>query len=98
MLLKQVEKVQPDHEFMNITLGRLALVSGQFDKAVVRLEKLIKLYPTNLEAYYYLSEAYRALGKKDQAISCLQDAKKYFLKVPEAQEQIDKLIQNIKQS
>lgn len=98
LLLKQVEKVSPDHEFMNITLGRLALVSGQFDKAVTRLEKLTTNHPDNLEAYYYLSEAYRAMGKKDQAIACLENAKKNFLKSAEAQKQIEELIQNIKKS
>lgn len=98
MLLKQVEKVNPDHEFMNITLGRLALVSGQFDKAVARLERLLQKHPDNLEAYYYLSEGYRAMGKKEQAISSLENAKKYFTKVPEAQKQIEELIQNIKKS
>jgi tetratricopeptide (TPR) repeat protein len=98
LLLKQVEKVQPDHEFMNVTLGRLALISGQLDKAISRLERLTQKHPDNLEAYYYLSEAYRATGKKDQAIACLENAKKHFTKVPEAQKQIEELIQNIKKS
>ncbi len=98
LLLKQVEKVQPDHEFMNVTLGRLAIVSGQFEKAIPRLERLTQKHPDNLEAYYYLSEAYRATGKKDQAISCLENAKKHFAKVPEAQKQLEELIQNIKKS
>lgn len=97
-LLKQVEKLEPDHEFMNVTLGRLALISGQFDKAIPRLEHLIQKHPDNFEAYYYLSEAYKATGKKDKAIQCLEDAKKHFSKMPEAEKQIEELIQNIKKS
>lgn len=97
-MLKQVEKIQPDHEYMNITLGRLAIVSGQFDKAIPRLKRLAELHPDNLEAHYYLAEAYRASGDKVSSIQALENAKKHFAKMPEAQKQIEELIQNIKKS
>ena len=74
-LLKQVERKDSNNHDMNLILGRLAVVSGQYDKAINRLEKLIRLDPNNAEAYFHLAEAYRALGRKEEAIKALEHCK-----------------------
>ncbi len=95
MLLKSVEQKDPDNKEMNLILGRLAVVSGQYDKAITRLEKLIKLDPTNAEAYFHLAEAYRAVGRKDDAIKSLEQCKT-LVKDPAFSAQIDSYIQQTK--
>ena len=95
LLLKKVEEKDPDNLEMNLILGRLAVVSGQYDKAITRLERVIKLDPTNAEAYFHLAEAYRAVGKKDDAIKSLEQCKK-LVKDPAFSAQIDSYIQKIK--
>ena len=95
LLLKNVETKDPDNIEMNLILGRLAVVSGQYDKAITRLEKVTKLDPTNAEAYFHLAEAYRAVGKKDDAIKALEQCKT-LVKDPAFSSQIDSYIQKIK--
>ncbi len=97
LLLKDIEKTDPDNELMNVTLGRLAIVSGQYPKAITRLERTIKLYPKNTEAYFHLGEAYRATGKKEDAIKMFEKCKE-LEKSPSFQKQLDEYINQIKNS
>lgn len=94
-LLKAVEKKDPDNKDMNLILGRLSVVSGQYDKAVARLEHLVKIDPNNAEAYFHLAEAYRALGRKDDAIKALETCKS-LVKDEDFRAQIDSYINQIK--
>lgn len=49
-------------------LGVGGYVSGQYDKAVERLQKVIKVQPNNLEAVAFLADTYAAKGDKQEAI------------------------------
>lgn len=95
LLLKNVEQRDPDNKEMNLILGRLAVVSGQYDKAITRLEKLTKTDPANAEAYFHLAEAYRAAGRKEDAIKSLEYCKT-LVKDPVFSAQIDSYIHQIK--
>lgn len=95
LLLKDVEKKDPDNKEMNLILGRLAILSGQYDKAIQRFEKLVKLDPANAEIYFHLAEAYRAVGKNDEAIKSLEQCKA-LANDPAFSAQIDTYIQKIK--
>ena len=95
LLLKGVEQKDPDNLQMNLILGRLAVVSGQYDKAITRLQKVTRLDPTDAEAYFHLAEAYRAVGKKEEAIKSLEQCKA-LVKDPAFAAQIDSYIQQIK--
>lgn len=94
-LLKAVEKKDPDNKDMNLILGRLSVVSGQYDKAVARLEHLVKIDPNNAEAYFHLAEAYRALGRKEDAVKALETCKS-LVKDEDFRAQIDSYINQIK--
>ncbi|MBS1657814.1 MAG: tetratricopeptide repeat protein [Bacteroidetes bacterium] len=94
-ILKSVETKDPENKEMNLILGRLAVVSGQYDKAIARLEKLTKTDPGNAEAYYHLGEAYRAVGRTDDAIKSLEQCKK-LVNDPAFAAQIDEYIIQIK--
>jgi tetratricopeptide (TPR) repeat protein len=96
LLLGIIEK-HPDHIPANLILGRYGIISGQYDKAVVRLEKVVKLDPKNSEALFYLAEAYNALGRKDDAVKTFEQCKK-LVNDPGFSAEIDQYIEKIKNS
>ena len=49
-------------------LGVGGYVSGQYDKAIERLQKVIKVQPDNIEAIAFLADTYAAKGDKTEAI------------------------------
>ena len=49
-------------------LGVGGYVSGQYDKAIERLQKVIKAQPDNVEAVAFLADTYAAKGEKAEAI------------------------------
>jgi tetratricopeptide (TPR) repeat protein len=49
-------------------LGVGGLVSGQFEKAIPRLQKVVEAEPKNVEAIAYLADAYAGKGNKAEAI------------------------------
>jgi tetratricopeptide (TPR) repeat protein len=53
-------------------LGLGGLVSGQYDKAIERLTKVVAAQPNNMEAVEYLANAYAAKGNKTEAIKWLR--------------------------
>jgi tetratricopeptide (TPR) repeat protein len=78
-----------------LMLGRFGLISGQYDKAIARLEKILYLQPQNSEALLMLAEAHNNLGHKEEALKLLEKCKK-TVKSPELKSEIDKYIQSIK--
>lgn len=75
-LLREVTAADSTHTAANLLLGKLAITSGQFDKAATRLEKLVAREPKNSEALYYLGEAYLGLGRNDEAVRVFEECKK----------------------
>jgi tetratricopeptide (TPR) repeat protein len=49
-------------------LGVGGYVSGQYDKAIERLQKVIKAQPDNVEAVAFLADTYAAKGDKKEAV------------------------------
>lgn len=78
-----------------IELGRLAIVSGQYDKAKERLEKVMRLEDSNTEALYFLAVANEGLGNKDLAIKQLEMCK-VLVGNPEFDKEINEYIKNLK--
>ena len=66
MLLSLNER-EPDNVNVLGQLGRLAIQTKQFDRAVERLEKAVSLQPQNLRVNCLLAEAYRGTGQTAQA-------------------------------
>ena len=54
-------------------LGVGGYVSGQYDKAIERLQKVINAQPDNLEAIAFLADAYAAKGDKDRSDKVVSD-------------------------
>lgn len=49
-----------------VVLGVGGLVSGQFDKALERFQKVVNKEPGNLEAIAYLADTYAAKGTRQK--------------------------------
>lgn len=71
-ILREMVAKNPDHIPANLLLGRLSIQSGQFDKAVARLNHVLELDPKNREALYFLAEAQKGKGEKETAIQTLR--------------------------
>jgi cytochrome c-type biogenesis protein CcmH/NrfG len=51
-----------------LVLGIGGFISGQYDKAIERLKKVLSAEPNNLEAIAFLADVYAAKGEKEEAI------------------------------
>jgi hypothetical protein len=78
-----------------LLLGKFDIVSHQYDKAIVRLEKVVSLRPKNYDILLLLAEAYDAKGDKTKAIGTLEKCQKMVDK-PELKKEIEAFIKNIK--
>ncbi|NNC94961.1 MAG: tetratricopeptide repeat protein [Chitinophagales bacterium] len=93
-LLKVIEN-EPDNISANMLLGKFGIMSGQFDKASLRLENVVSSQPQNAEALFLLAEAYRGLGRKDDAVNTLLKCKE-FVDDAELESEIDAYIERLK--
>ncbi len=59
LLLRELDKENPDNVPVNVQLARLAIKTGQYDKAIPRLEKVLTSEPENKKAICLLADAYR---------------------------------------
>lgn len=94
-LLLGITREKPDNIPANMMLGKLAIQSGQFDKAIKRFDTILKLEPRNTEAMYFLAEAYKGKGDKQKAIQLFEECKKLVNK-PEFSKDIDQYINSFK--
>lgn len=78
-----------------VVLGVGGLVSGQFDKALERFQKVVSKEPGNLEAIAYLADAYAAKGNKEEAIKWYTVSKR-LANNPHYTQEVDKRIQSLK--
>ncbi|MEM6318610.1 MAG: tetratricopeptide repeat protein [Bacteroidota bacterium] len=67
LMLIELNKEYPDNPIILTNLGRLAIQTGQFDKAVQRLSKAIEIEPTNRNATCLLAQAYEGQGDTPKA-------------------------------
>jgi len=67
LLLLDYDKQYPDNPIILSNLGRLAIQTGQYEKAIQRLEKVIEIAPETKTAYCLLSKAYNGIGDKLKA-------------------------------
>lgn len=94
-LLLGITREKPDHIPANLTLGRLAVQSGQFDKALARFETVLKQQPENTEALYFMAEAWKGKGNKQKAIELFEECKR-IINNPDFSRDIDAYINTFK--
>lgn len=93
-LLRSIVAADSSNFKANLLLGRMAIVSGQFDRAAKRLETALRTDPNNSEALFFLGNAYAALGKKEKAIDCYKKSKN-LIKNPTFAHELEQLIKNL---
>lgn len=71
-LLREVLQVDPDHNGALYYLASLSIKSGQYDKAVERLSRLIELNPDEAMYYRFIALTYLELDDKENAIASFE--------------------------
>lgn len=95
MKVREVAQRDSTNLFAQYMLGVGGLISGQYDKAVQRFEKVVKVQPDNLELLFKLAETYESMGNKAEAIKWYQDILSKT-KVPDMRTEIQKRILQLK--
>jgi len=93
--LLQVVKKDSANMQAQLVLGIGGVLSNQYDKAVVRLETVVKNQPANMEAITWLAEAYEAKGDKKNAIKWYEYSKRIADDLMYSKE-VDKHIKQLK--
>lgn len=75
-MLLRLNEEYPDHAAVLFQLGRFGIQTGQYEKAIARLEKAVSLEPKRTEAYCLLSKAYLELGQSEKARQAEEKCKK----------------------
>ncbi|MFL5765293.1 MAG: tetratricopeptide repeat protein [Bacteroidia bacterium] len=75
-MLKEIEKTDSNNVNLQLNFAFFSEKSGQWDKAIARFEKVLKIQPDFIEAYVHLADAYESKGDKAKAIENLEQYKK----------------------
>ncbi len=93
---KLLEVVRKDstNMYAQFMLGYGGIMTGQYDKAIERLNLVVQAEPDNTEAVFLLAEAYERHGENAKAAQWYETGKK-FVQNPEALKEIDKRIKEL---
>jgi len=91
----EVARKDSTNMYAQLMLGIGGVVSGQMDKAVERLKKVVQKEPANLEAVFMLAEAYERQGDKANAVYWYEAGKKYISN-PQMVEEINNKVKTLK--
>jgi tetratricopeptide (TPR) repeat protein len=94
MLLLEVVQQDPKNINANLNLGKFAVTSHQYEKAVERFKTVIAQRP-DPDAYFYLAESYKQLGMKKEAIAAYQKCRSIVTDAA-FDKQIDEYIKELK--
>ena len=67
-LLREVIQVDSNHVNDNYWLGEFSIMSGQYEKAIKRFNKLLRLEPDNKEFCIKLAHVYEAAGQPEEGV------------------------------
>lgn len=62
-----LQEKYPESTAVQIQLGRLGIQTGQYDKAIGRLNKVLEMEPNNTKACCFLAQAYEGKGDMESA-------------------------------
>ena len=77
-MISEVANRDSTNMFAQFMLGLGGYQSGQYEKAIIRLKKVVAKEPANLEAILALAESYERSGDKAHAIEWYEKSKKFF--------------------
>lgn len=86
--IREVVEKDSTNIYAQMMLARGSLISGQYDKAITRLQIVHKLQPNNLDAILLLAEVFERTGNKTNAITWYQKSLSFI-----QQEEVKKAVQ-----
>jgi tetratricopeptide (TPR) repeat protein len=94
MKIREVAQRDSNNMYAQFMLGYGGMMTGQFDKAAERLERVVRFDPGNQEAIFLLAEAYERQGDKASAVKWYAIGKKRVTN-PELIKAIDEKINSL---
>lgn len=90
------EVIQKDsaNVYAQMTLAQGSLISGQFEKAISRLQTVCRLQPGNVEAILMLADIYEQTGEKKKAVEWYQKSLP-LIKRADVKEAVEKRIADL---
>ena len=74
-LLREVIQQDSNNIDANLQLGLFSVTSQQFDKAIERFKRILRIDSTRVDMYVYLGDTYTAMGNKPKAIESYENYK-----------------------
>ncbi len=93
-MIREVAEKNPNDIYAQLTLAEASLLSGQLDKAVERLQNVIRLQPANLQASLLLADTYERMNKKKEAVTAYKKALP-LVTAPEMKKEVEKRISDL---
>jgi tetratricopeptide (TPR) repeat protein len=92
--IKQVADKDPNNMYAQLMLGLGDIKSGQYDKAIERLQLVAQKEPDNLQAVFNLAETFERKGDKANAVVWYRKVEN-MVNVPEAKQEIEQRIKTL---
>ena len=89
--IRSVADQHPENVYAQMSLGHASVVSGQFDKAAERFEKVLKAEPGNIEAILSLADLYERTDNVERSIEWYRKSLP-FIKIPALKDEVEKRI------
>lgn len=93
--IREVVEKDSTNIYAQMMLARGSLISGQYDKAITRLQTVNQLQPDNLDAILLLAEVFERTNDKANAITWYQKSIA-FIKQPEIKKAVQQRIDELK--
>jgi Tfp pilus assembly protein PilF len=74
MKIREVVEKDSTNTYAQLMLAKGSLLSGQYDKAVVRLESVNRMKPGDLESTLMLADVYERMKQNKKAVEWYQKA------------------------
>jgi len=92
--IKEVADKDSTNIYAQMMLVQGSMISGQYDKAIGRLQTVSRLQPSNLEAVLMLADLYERTGDKANAVTWYRKSLP-LVKQPEVRTEISKRIEEL---
>ena len=92
--IRQVVDKDSTNVYGQMMLAKGSVRSGQYDKAIARLQTVIRLQPANIEALLVLADVYERMGDKKNAIGWYQTSLQYINR-QDIKDEIEKRIKEL---
>lgn len=94
MMLREMDAENPDNIRINLELGKFSVMSGQFDKALERFDRVLQKDSLNLQARYMKAQSFLGIQDTAKAVMELETLKSQTTN-PTLIEQVDNEIKNL---